>query len=403
MLINIIHELRMARGSLKKGAILRAYADNEDWKTFLRWTYDSSINYYISAPNDHTFLDDIDNEGLFTALSLLADRQYTGNDARHFALSSSEEYGELFRLALKGSLRAGVSVTSINKAYPGLIPTFPVMLAKDVEDVRYPLLASTKYDGVRVIAFVTLSGVVLKTRQGKTLQVESLQHNMFSFPPGVYDGELVSGTGLQAGRTTITGSVNKCLKGTATDIADYTFCIFDFVPTHHWEQQSCDIDYIERYRVLHDLPPAPRILVAPQIKVDNDNQVEELFVDHLKRGYEGLILRSEDDPYVWKRSDSLIKRKAIKETRLFCVGTTEGTGKYSGMVGALVCQGVVEGKNVEVKLGSGLSDYDRDMAEEFYVGKTVEVLYNDITQAKGSTSHSLFLPRFKRVIGNLDV
>ena len=160
-------------------------------------------------------------------LELLSSRHYPGNAARNFALECSQTYGEIFRLILGGSLRAGVSVTTINSVYPGLIDTFKVMLAKDTDAIRYPILASTKYDGVRLIAFVKpLGDVVLKTRQGKVLHIESLEKQLSSQVAGVYDGELVEGNGKQAGRTGITGSVNKCLKGSATDIENYTFCIF---------------------------------------------------------------------------------------------------------------------------------------------------------------------------------
>lgn len=406
MSIEIVHELRMARGSIRKKAILKTYWDNDEWKAILRMMYDTSINYYTSAPNDNTFVDeDIDTYAMLDDLEMLSSRHYTGHAARDFALECSQQYGEIFRLILGGSMRAGVSITTINSVYPGLIDEFKVMLAKDTDIRRYPVLASTKYDGVRVLAFVHGEGhVQLRTRQGKVLQIESLQHAMKYFAAGVYDGELVSGSGLQAGRTVITGQVNKCLKGTATDIDDYTFCVFDFIPLDAWDRQQCTWTYAQRYKALQDSAfPTFNVRIAEQEQVDNANAVEELFQDKLDKGYEGLILRDEADPYLWKRSTSLIKKKATKECVLTCIGVLPGTGKYEGMVGSLVCAGRVAGKEVHVKVGTGLSDHDREMASDYYIGKEIEIAYNDLVRAKNRTIYSLFLPRFLRLKGDYNI
>ncbi len=99
----------------------------------------------------------------------------------------------------------------------------------------------------------------------------------------------------------------------------------------------------------------------------------------------------------------MVKMKATEEMELTCVGTTEGTGKYEGMIGALVCQGSIGAKDINVKLGSGLTDHDREQPPEYYIGKDIDVLYNDIVKAEGSTRYSLFLPRFKRVVGDHNV
>ena len=404
--MGIVHELRRARGGNKKLAILHQYTGNEDWKRILLAMYDTSINYYVSAPKDNTFIEDpVDVDDMMYGLSELADRTYTGNAARAVAREYSEKYGEIFRLILDGSLKAGISVTTINKAYPDLIPTFPVMLAKDVEVDRYPILASTKFDGVRVIAFVNNGGKVqLKTRAGKLMRIRSLEMDMALRPPGVYDGELVMGDGKQVGRTKITGYVNKVLKGTAIDIPGYTFCIFDFVPIEAWDRRQCTWGYYQRLAFLEkNVSTSKHVVIAEQLKMHNLNDVNELFSDRLIKGYEGLILRSYEDPYIWGRSAKLIKKKAIKEGTLGCYDTTEGTGKYEGMIGALMCAGTVDGKQVRVKIGSGLSDHDREGLHAYYIGKDIEILYNDIVRAEGASHYSLFLPRFKRVLGDINV
>jgi len=421
-MINIIHQLRMAKGSLAKQAILREHTENEDWKTFLKLTYDESINYYISAPADNTFVPEVNFHEMVADLTLLSNRTYTGNAARDFARQGSRNYGELFRIVLDGSLKAGVSTTSINKAYPNLISVFKMMLAKDVEVVRFPCIISTKYDGVRLLAFVyndvAMNGpgenkllatkVVLKLRSGKVIYIKSLVEHMAKQPPGVYDGELVSGDGLQAGRTTITGQVNKCLRGTATDITDYTFCIFDLLTHQEWDTETCDRPYQYRLKALHfGLEQSSSVIFAAMATAYSVEEVNARYLTLLSHGYEGLIVRYLDDSYTWdtssKRSGLMVKKKATNECVLECWDVTEGTGKYEGMIGALHCRGEVDGKEVKVKLGSGLSDRDREQEPNYFIGKSIDVLYNDITLAKGSMVHSLFLPRFKRIAGDYNV
>lgn len=404
MSIAIVHELRKARGTNKKLEVLKKYRDNDQWKLLLKLMYDTGINYHVSAPSENTFLEDSEAnyDEMVQALEALSNKTYTGNAARNFAYRCSGQYGELFRLILGGSLKAGVSTTTINKAYPGLIPEYPLMLAKDVPIKVFPIWGSTKFDGVRLIAKNYGHGKAsIITRQGKSFDLEELKNEIISLQPGVYDGELVVGDGYQAGRTKITGYVNKVLLGKAKTIPEYTFCIFDYVPLEEWEARECSLTYGMRYHALSIQIPYEslgNIRVVKQELLKSLEEVESMFSDRLQKGFEGIMLRYKDDPYKWKRSDSLIKKKAIKDCRLECFDTTDGTGKYEGMIGALICKGKVSGKFVSVKIGTGLTDTDRHNPPEHYVGSLIDIEYNDLVKPENSDIHSLFLPRFKRVI-----
>jgi len=373
--------------------------------------YDSSINYGVSAPKDHSFNTEegFSVNDMLTLLGNLSKRLATGNAARALALDGSQQYGEIFRLILGGSLRAGISVTTINKAYPGLIPVFKVMLAKDVPVRKFPCIASTKYDGVRLTAFVVFSTtgdtlVRLILRSGKQIHIKSLEYEMSRQPAGVYDGELVAGDGLQESRTKITGSVNRCLKGSDTDIKDFTFCIFDMLDHAEWTEQQTSRPYIKRILTMNEgLKQNSKVRMADLCTMTDLDMVNAFYADRLAHGYEGIIVRYSHDPYEWKRSEKLIKMKATKECVLECVGTTEGTGKYAGMIGALNCRGSLGDTYIMVKLGSGLTDHDREMPPSHFIGKDIDVLYNDIVKSETNDFHSLFLPRFKRILGDHNV
>ena len=401
MPIRIVHELRKASGRNAKLDILRKHKDNGLWKNILVAMYDDSINYYVSAPSDNTFTEN-DPHDMFDILWALRYRKVTGNKARNLAKQGSKAFGEIFRLVLKGSLNCGVSIKTINAAYPCLIPTFEVMLAEKNKPKTFPVWSSIKYDGVRVVATVWNGDVKIQTRSGKILNIASLKNSMAKQEDGVYDGELVMGDGLQISRTGITGEVNRVLKGTSTEILGYTFCIFDKLTTREWDNQSCTRSYAERSKDLIDnFVMCIDTRTIRHIECNSHEDIESMFQEKLALGYEGLILRYMDDPYEWRRTKALMKVKSITTGVLRCVGTTDGTRKYDGMIGALICEGTINGKNIEVHVGTGLSDFDRDMSPEAYIDHDIEVEYNDIVKAKNADHWSLFLPVFKRILGGI--
>jgi len=126
----------------------------------------------------------------------------------------------------------------------------------------------------------------------------------------------------------------------------------------------------------------------------NKEAVEELYEEVIAQNYEGLILKRADHLYTFKRSKDWVKLKEIKTADLKCVGVQEGTGKYEGMIGALMCEGMVEGKFVTVNVGSGLSDVQRSLDDIQYIGETIEVKYNSVIRDSVTNQFSLFLPRY---------
>jgi len=80
------------------------------------------------------------------------------------------------------------------------------------------------------------------------------------------------------------------------------------------------------------------------------------------------------------------------------VGMEEGTGRNVGRLGALICSGIDDGKEITVNVGSGFSDKDRDdyyLNRNIILGRTAEVMCDIITQNSDGT-YSLRFPRFVR-------
>jgi len=87
----------------------------------------------------------------------------------------------------------------------------------------------------------------------------------------------------------------------------------------------------------------------------------------------------------------------LKKESLEVNNVEEGTGKNLGRLGALVCSGIDDGKEILVNVGSGFSDLDRDNfwhSRDQLLGHIVEVRADAVTQNQDG-SYSLRFPRFK--------
>jgi len=115
-------------------------------------------------------------------------------------------------------------------------------------------------------------------------------------------------------------------------------------------------------------------------------------------GFEGIMLKDPSAPYELKRSHAWLKIKPTITVDLEVIDFEEGTGKNVGKLGALVCEGVDNGKAIKVNVGGGFSDEQRDdfwQAQSLVKGTIAEVLADAVTQNQDGT-YSLRFPRFVR-------
>jgi DNA ligase-1 len=92
-----------------------------------------------------------------------------------------------------------------------------------------------------------------------------------------------------------------------------------------------------------------------------------------------------------------MKYKPVYDYDLVVIGMEEGTGKNIGRMGALVCEGMEEGKHIVVNVGSGYTDNERQSYwdnKDAVIGQTAVVLADAITQNQDGP-YSLRFPRFK--------
>lgn len=400
--MKLLDNLRSASSNYQK-EILLAGITYEQWQTFVYAYHPDSI-YHMKFKDF-----DIDNLGepseeMFTTLNNILDKRISGNAAKTIVESFAEEHGDLIKLICNKDLRCGVTATTFNKIHKGSIPQFKVQLAKEVpvDQVEYPCLAQLKYDGVRLIAIVSEDGVLFKTRNGKIVDLPQLAETISNISAVNYilDGEIVYGDGKQEGRTSISGAINSAMHGGKVDESAFVFHVFDTMAKLEWEAAECNSAYVDRFTILQGLVVAANsesIQVATTNEVHNATGAQQLYDSALLLGYEGLILKPYKHKYTFKRSKDWVKLKEVKSADLTCSNIEEGSGKYIGAVGALVCHGTVEGKEVKVNVGSGLSDFDRHLPWKEYIGQTIEIKYNSLIKDSVSGEWSLFLPRFVKV------
>jgi DNA ligase-1 len=189
---------------------------------------------------------------------------------------------------------------------------------------------------------------------------------------------------------------------------DARLMVFDMLPLFEFKQgvstmgQRRRHSFVEQHKQVFD--QVGSIDIIPQIEVDLDTFMGEIeYKDYNKKavadGFEGIMIKDPDAKYVCKRHVSWLKQKPFIEVSLTVIETEEGTGRNVGKMGALVCEGVEDGKAIKVNVGSGFSDKDRDEFWECRVdGQVVEVRADAITQNQDG-SYSLRFPRFMRFRG----
>ena len=402
--MNLLKQLRATSSKIDKVALLRC-ATNLELKVF-NYAYDYNKVYHIKEVGgvNWNYLGK-PTAGLFNFLDSLLSGHWAGYEAKRQVQLYAEEHGDLVKLIVKRDLDCGAAATTVNSAKPNTIPVFKIQLAKEVllSKVVFPCLAQIKYDGVRImIVNRTDTGVTFYTRNGKTVLLPSIakQIEKFKLSPFVLDSEVTLKDGKMEDRTSVSGMINSAIHGGAIDEAKLVFNVFDALTIEEFDTVTCYRPYknrLEHHFFILESMKNDQIIPAFTMPVDNEEHVTMFYEQLINEGYEGIILKSDSHKYSFKRSKDWVKMKETKTADLYCDAVVGGTGKYEGMIGALSCSGEVEGKQVSVNVGSGLTDTQRDWGQEVFLYETIEVKYNAVIQDSKTGQYSLFLPRFVMV------
>ena len=399
--------------------------------SFVKACYNPYITFGVRQVPDTIGIVDAENPwDEFNELMLqLSQRRVTGHAARDAIQSTAErfdssEWNTFLAPVLRRDLRAGISDKTINKICKKTdyeIPIFGCQLATNSEgrpEMKGIKRLEPKLDGVRVLLMVIPSEFSVVTticfsRNGKQFDnfghiEEQVRENWIKIARGhqnalingfVLDGEVIGNTFQELMR--------QARRKTDVQADDSVFNIFDIIPLSDFREGHWNAQLRKRIAILehirHVVDTMPNVELLPHIMVDLDtaagkDQLERYAKDNVNAGFEGIMIKELEAPYICKRSTDWMKWKPTLTVDLEVVGVEEGTGRNLGRLGALVCHGVDDGKEITVNVGSGFSDVDRDdywTNRNLVIGRTAEVLCDVITQNQDGT-YSLRFPRFVR-------
>jgi len=394
-MIKLIKDLEANGSTLKKAELLKNFKNKALLKEALFYAFNPEFNYYIKKlPKTQTGRVSFESGWSMIKLNLdyLNQRKYTGHEAIDrtiFVLEQlTPEAQELAKRILFRDLRCNVSDTITNKVFPKLIPEFKVQLANKYDpDKKYKnqlWAASRKMDGLRCV----FKNGKLYTRNGK--EVVGFEHIVNELTTlGEYDlidGELYS---PDIPFQEIQGYVMRKKNVVEADKQKIFYNIFAML-TPKLTTTEMVIDIEKRREANH----RTYLRFVEYVIIENDfEKIKELDKRWVAEGYEGVMLRSFNQVYDWKRSDALVKYKSFKEEDLTIVDAVEGAGKYKGKLGAFRCDGIVGDRKIRTEVGSGYNDEQR---KEFWknrvkmFGTKIEVKYQGLTDDKTSLRFPIF-------------
>ncbi len=268
--------------------------------------------------------------------------------------------------------------------------TFRPMLAcstiPDMKDIKFPVIASPKLDGIRCI----MADGLPWSRSMKLIPNLYVRAKLKELQLHGFDGELMLKDGADF------NSVQSAFMSEHGE-PDFVYNIFDC-----WDLQQPFCNRLDgRFRA----PSSNLINLVPNREVNNVEELIALWGKAVKLGYEGLIIRDPKAPYKQGRSTLkqgwMLKLKKFKEDEAEVVGfeelmhnhnaATEGelgqtirTKHQANMVagnslGALL----VKWQDKEFKLGTGFTQVHRDYIWKFkdkYLGIPVTFKYQELSK-----------------------
>ena len=422
---SIFIELAATNSRLEKEAILQKHHANDTLKRVLFLALDPYTQFYIRKiptyipDTSPTHRSTMMLEGALDNLQKIIQRDVTGNAAiNHLKIileSVQADDAKVIERIIEKDLKCGVSEATVNKIFPNLIPTYPVMLASGFDEkimhkMTYPAYVQLKLDGMRFNAIVQNGKVDFRSRNGKSIDLlGNLEEEFLALAgelPVVFDGELIvrERSGNIMNRQKGNGILNKAVKGTisAKEADMVEAVVWDLILLQDFKQGESKFPYETRFEMLQNLDMPPKVSLIENIEVASEDEAHHLFEEYFSKGEEGIILKDITKGWEDKRVKHQVKFKGELECDMMCVDWQEGTGKNVGKLGALVLES--SDKLVKVNVGSGFTDEQRDKyTKKNTVGKIVAVKYNAKIQDKKTGEFSLFLPVFIELREDKDV
>ena len=414
-----VDESNATNSNSDKLAVIESYANQPDVLKVLQYTYDTFKQYGVTSANCKKRADLIlpftPYSNIFDLLDALANRDLTGHDAIETVNGFVEEnkaYADLIWNIIDRNLKTRSTVSMINKAIPGLIPTFDVALAKAYDEKTQKKVnwedgwfVSRKLDGVRCVTIIDMFGEVkFFSRQGKEfLTLDNLKKDIkaLGLTNTVLDGEVCI---VDENDNEDFAGIIKEIKRKDHTIEKPFYWMFDMLDLEDFNDKTSQDTFSMRISKLLNLThekPNELIGVLYQERC-TDHIFSEMMAKSKANGWEGLMLRK-NTQYKGKRSDDILKVKQMFDDEYVVVDLENDYHRV--IVGGqeveemMLKNVIIEHKGNRVQVGSGFSHEQRrhyfENPDEI-LGKQITVQYFEETTNKNGT-HSLRFPVIKAV------
>ena len=414
-----IENMRSTSSSLEKVEIIKN--SSKFIHEVLEATYNPYKQYYVTSKTckKNSKLTTVGPvTPLLKLLNILNSRKATGHDAIRLVNRFAQQYKDwdlIYKIIDKDlEIRAGDKV--INKAVPGLIPTFKVALAKEFEgkcDWDDEWYASRKLDGVRCLARVDVEGVcTLYSRTGKeftTLNKVKEAIEATGIINMTFDGEicLVDENGNEDFQ-----GVMKQLRRKDHQIENPAYMVFDMITNKVFDDTEGETLLSYRLHTLRSWLNGRNVnkdilRYTEQFVISGDEHLETWIKMAADNNWEGVMLRK-NIGYEGKRTKNLVKVKKFFDAEYKVVGVDfdnhEVVRDGRSETIRMLAQVWIEHKGHKVKVGSGFTQDQRiQYMTDNIIGKLITVQYFEETHNdKGGIS--LRFPTVKHIYdGNRDM
>ena len=407
--------------------ILKDISDNELLKNVFQKALDPTINFYIKKIPQYDYIESyLSLEEALTSLDVLSSRKLTGNSGIDFLSSllsrlSPDDASVLEKVILR-DMRCGVSESTVNKIWKGLIPEYPYMRCSALSspsvrihewDFSKGVFSQIKSDGRYNNCNVDEQGEIkLVSRSGTELPIDKFE-NIINCVKQYFDkniqihGELlVKRDGNILPREIGNGILNSISKDGMLEESDSVcYHIWDCIPlSESVPGGKYHVPYQDRFenlkRQCDAIPDTERnIRVIESKLVYNVDEAIQHFEEVLLLGLEGTVLKHPDA--IWEDTTNRYQVKlklAVDELDLEIVGFNPGKGKNEKYFGSILVK--TSDRLLEVNISGFKDKIRKELSErrESLIGKIMVVKANCILYSKKEGKpHSLFLPRYQEI------
>ncbi|MGV2866438.1 ATP-dependent DNA ligase [Achromobacter sp. AGC39] len=410
-------------GKLDKQRLVASYGAFDEFKRVLVAALDPFVTYGIRQVPDRTSpaADGWEwGEDEWLLLDDLATRKLTGNAARDRiaatmnALNASS--AELLKRVILKDLRAGFSEETVNKAFKGLIKTFPYMRCSLPKDADLPawdwaggVVSQQKADGMFVNVDREGDRVRFSSRQGKDIDqaqfpdLAALAIALLAPDTQTHGELLVERDKKELPREIGNGMLNKIAQGGGLEPGcRVVLRVWDQIPASAVVPKGKHaVPYKQRLRSLGQQLAVNRQSDGLLALIDTRivYSMEEAFAhyrQYLAQGKEGTVLKKMTA--IWRdgTSKEQIKLKLEAEVDLVVRGIVPGKAntKNEGRAGSLACESACGRLKTDVTVKNEAMRDDVDANPNSWIDSIIKVKANSIMAPSASSDfYSLFLPR----------